>query len=121
MTPREIASYDLVPPELARRVRVQRVPWLAPGIHGMTVGRLILVLRDDDRSGERTLLAHELVHVKQYAELGAARFLRQYLSEYCFNLWRLRSHRCAYLAVSFEADARAAAAGWAARRESHCE
>ena len=116
LTPREIAAYDLVPPELARRARVQVVPLLAPGAHGMTVGRLILVLSDDDQSGKRRLLAHELVHVEQYAGLGAARFLQRYLREYLVNLWRLRSHRQAYLAISLEAEARAAAARWAEER-----
>ena len=112
LTPQEIAAYDLVPADLARRARVQKVPLLAPGSHGMTVGRLILVLRDDDRSGKRTLLAHELVHVEQYADLGIIRFLRRYVREYFANLWRLRNHRQAYLAISFEAAARAAADRW---------
>ncbi|MXZ94472.1 MAG: DUF4157 domain-containing protein [Acidimicrobiaceae bacterium] len=108
----EIARYDLVPPEISRRARVQKVPFLAPGSHGMTVGRLILLLRDDDRSGRRTLLAHELVHVEQYAELGSVRFLQRYFGEYFANLWRLRNHRQAYLAISLEAEARAASERW---------
>ena len=112
LTAQEMARYDLVSSEVSRRARVQKVPLLAPGSHGMTVGRLILVLRDDDRSGKRTLLAHELVHVEQYAELGVVRFLRRYLREYFNNLRRLRSHRQAYLAISFEAEARAAAERW---------
>ena len=115
LTPQEIAGYDLVSPEIARRARVQKVPVLSPGMAGMTLGRLILVLRDGDLSGRRVLLAHELVHVQQYAELGAARFLRRYLREYCANLWRLRSHRRAYLAISLEAEARAEAARWSER------
>ena len=78
----------------------------------MTVGRLILVLRDDDRSGRRVLLAHELVHVEQYDRLGIIRFLRRYVNEYARNLWRLRSHRKAYLAISSEVEARAAAEQW---------
>lgn len=114
LTPQEIAAYDLVPAELARRARVQRVPFLAPGVAGMTVGRLILLLRDDDHSGRRTLLAHELAHVEQYARLGTIRFLRRYVGEYLVNLGRLHSHRRAYLAISLEAEARAAAARWAA-------
>lgn len=120
LTPQEIAGYDLVPAEVARRARVQKVPRLAPGAHGMTVGRFILVLRDDDRSGRRVLLAHELVHVEQYARLGAARFLWRYLREYFANLVRLRSHRQAYLAISAEAEARAAAARWAERTSGGC-
>ena len=109
----EIARYDLVPPEISRRARVQKVPFLAPGSHGMTVGRLILLLRDDDQTGRRVLLAHELVHVEQYAQLGIMRFLRRYLREYFANLWRLRNHRQAYRAISLEAEARSAATRWA--------
>ena len=112
LTAQEIARYDLVPPEISRRARVQKVPVLAPGTHGMTVGRLILLLRDDDRSGQRVLLAHELVHVEQYYRLGTVSFLRRYLREYFANLRRMRNHRRAYLAISFEAEARAAAERW---------
>ena len=82
----------------------------------MTLGRLILLRRDDDRSGRRVLLAHELVHVEQYAELGTARFLWRYLREYVRNLWRLCSHRQAYESSSFEAEARAATDRWTAWR-----
>ena len=117
LTAPEVAGYDLVPVEIARRARVQRVPVLSPGMHGMTLGRLILVLRDDDRTGCRKLLAHELVHVEQYARLGAARFLWRYVGEYFSNLRRLRSHRRAYLAISLEVEARAEAARWAARQD----
>ena len=105
-----------MPPKIARRARVQKVPVLTPGVDGMTLGRLILLRRDDDHSGRRVLLAHELVHVEQYAELGTARFLWRYLHEYALNLWRLRCHRRSYEAISFEAEARAATDRWAARR-----
>ena len=115
LAPVEIAGYDLVPAEIARRARVQKVPVLSPGMAGMTLGRLILVLRDDDLSGRRILLAHELVHVEQYAELGMVPFLWRYLREYFVNLWRLRNHRRAYLAISLEVEARAEAARWAER------
>ena len=115
LTALEIAGYDLVPVEIARRARVQRVPVLSPGMHGMTLGRLILVLHDDDRTGRRKLLAHELVHVEQYARLGVAKFLWRYVGEYARNLWRLCSHRRAYRAISFETEARASAARWADR------
>ena len=91
---------------------MQKVPFLAPATRGMTVGSLILLLRDDDHSGRRTLLAHELVHVEQYGRLGTMRFLRRYAGEYARNLWRLRNHRRAYLAISFEVEARAAAEHW---------
>ena len=114
LTAEEVARYDLVPAEIARRARVQRVPVLAPGMAGMTLGRLILVLRDVDRSGRRSLLAHELVHVAQYAQWGTARFLWRYVREYGINLWRLRNHQQAYKAISCEVEARVAAGSWVA-------
>lgn len=116
LTVEEIDSYDVVPAELAQRVRVQRVPVLTPGFDAMTLGRLVLVRRDDDRTGGSRLLAHELAHVAQYAEVGTVRFLWRYASEYFAKLARLRSPRQAYEAVSFEADARAVTARWARRR-----
>ena len=112
LTAQEIVAYDLVSPDLVRRARVQKVPFLPPGSDGLTVGRLILLLHDDDRSGRRALLAHELVHVEQYARLGIGRFLWRYVSEYARNLGRLRSHRQAYSAISFEVEARVAAEVW---------
>ena len=114
----ELAAYDHVPPEVAARVRVQRAPVPAPGADGMTLGRLILVRRDDpaDRTGRRSLLAHELVHARQWAELGGARFLWRYVGSYAGNLRRLRRHQDAYLAIPLEVEARAEAADWAAAR-----
>ena len=45
------------------------VPVLTPGIAGMTLGRWILLRRGHEH--DRGLIAHELVHVRQWRELGA--------------------------------------------------
>lgn len=110
----ELAGYDLEP-DLASRVRIVRVPFLAPGSSGMTIGRLVFLTSDVDRSGRRELLAHELVHVRQYAETGTVRFLLRYLRDYVRGLVRLRDHRQAYLAIPTEVEARAEAREWARR------
>lgn len=110
----ELARYAL-DPELAQRVRVVQVPFLAPGTSGMTLGRFVLLTSDLDRSGTRELLAHELVHVRQYAEAGVVRFLATYLRDYLRGLRRLRNHRRAYLAIPAEVEARAEARAWARR------
>ena len=113
--PAELAAYDHVPLDVSARVRVIRVPVLPPGADGMTLGRFVLVRRDEgtDRTGQRKLLAHELVHARQWAELGVGPFLRRYLSAYAGNLCRLRRHRAAYLAIPLEEEARAEAERWA--------
>src|SRR5436190_1536926 len=43
----------------------------------MTLGRWVLVRRGHEH--DRGLIAHELVHVRQWRELGAVRFLVRYL------------------------------------------
>lgn len=111
-------AYDHVPPEVAARVRVVRVPVLFPGADGMALDRFVLLRRDDpaDRTGDRELLAHELVHAGQWAELGVARFAWRYLSAYVKHLRRVRRHHDAYLAIPFEEEAREQAARWASSR-----
>ena len=111
----ELDSYDL-DRALAERVRIIRVPFLAPGSSGMTIGRFVLLTSDVDRSGGRELLAHELVHVRQYADAGLIPFLARYLRDYVRGLVRLRSHRQAYLAIPTEVEARREAAQWKRRR-----
>ena len=114
----ERSAYDHVPAAVAGRARVQRVPVLPLDADAMTLGPLVLVRRDEmrHRTGRRELLAHELVHARQWAELGAARFLWRYLGGYATNLRRLRRHHDAYLAIPLEVEARAEVGRWAARR-----
>ena len=111
----EIAAYDVLDPDLARRVRLQKVPVLPRGSSGMTIMRLVLLKSDDDHDGTRKLIAHELVHVRQYAELGYLRFSYRYLRDYFRNLIEHRKHRPAYLPIAAEVEARAEADAWAIR------
>lgn len=118
LTDDEWRAYDHVPAEVAVRARVLKVPVLPPGAGAMTIGRFVLVKRDEagDRTGARELLAHELVHAVQWRQLGFFRFGLRYLGAYVKNLARLRRHRDAYLAIPFEEQARAEAARWEAER-----
>ena len=84
----------------------------------MTVGRMVFLRNDGSHDGSRKIIAHELVHVRQYYELGLLRFLVRYLAEYVRGLARHRRHRAAYHAIRFEEQAYAEAADWFARRES---
>ena len=52
------------------------------------------------------LLAHELVHVEQYRQLGAWRFRWAYLREYMSGRFRNLGHEAAYRDISFERVAR---------------
>lgn len=112
----EKRAYDHVPAPVLDRARVRVVPLLPPGTAGMALGRRVLVRRG--READRALLAHELVHVRQWHERGTVAFLGRYLGAYVRGLVRVRSHRAAYLAIPAEVEARSEAAAWAGRRAS---
>ena len=112
----ELAAFDVLPRALAERARIVRVPFLAPGTSGMTIGRFVFVTSDDVRDGTRKLLAHELVHVRQWHELGSIGFLRRYLASYVRQLMRLRKHHKAYRAITLEVDAYDQADEWSTTR-----
>ena len=118
LTAAELDAYDVLPRALAARVRVQRVPFLAPGTNGMTVGRMVFLRNDGLYDGSRKIIAHELVHVRQYYELGLLRFLARYLIDYGRALGKHRRHRAAYYAIPFEEQAYAEADEWSARRQA---
>ena len=70
----------------------------------MTIGRWVLVRRGHEL--DAGLLGHEVVHVQQWRELGAVRFLTRYLREYARNRLRGMRHWPAYEAISLEVEAR---------------
>ena len=107
------------------RKRVSRVDdhWLwvggpvPPGSVGITVGSLVIVRKSASRgSGFAELLAHEQVHVRQFAELGFARFLARYLKSYARFRLRGYGHWQAYARIPLEVEARVDARS---RQSSH--
>lgn len=105
--PGEWARLDHVPPRDLDRARVVVVPTLIPGIAAITLDRVILVRRGHE--ADRDLLRHELVHVRQWRELGIVRFAWRYLGEYVAARRRGADHHTAYADISFEVEARALA------------
>ncbi len=111
----ELVAYDVLPRALAKRVRVVEVPLLPNGADGMTVGPIIFLRDDRSTEGDRALLAHELVHVRQFAEQGAPRFLLSYVRDYLRGRRRGLGHRQAYLDIEAEQEARAEEDAWRRR------
>ena len=74
-----------------------------PGAAAITIGPVVSVRRR--AAGDERLLRHELVHVRQWRELGFAGFLARYLGAY----FRLRArgypHWAAYRRIPLEAEA----------------
>jgi hypothetical protein len=82
-------------------------------VHGRPAGyvnrhRIYLasLARDEADPEWLALLAHELVHVRQYAELGPWGFRWAYLREYLAGRLQKLGHEGAYRNISFERAAR---------------
>ncbi len=79
------------------------------GIAATTLVRWVFIDPDvlrRDPSVVGKLIIHELVHVRQFSELGLARFFRRYLSDYLRARLRGLDHREAYLQIDLEVEAR---------------
>jgi hypothetical protein len=79
------------------------------GIRAMTLRRTIFVdpaflSESQGRSG--VLLVHELVHVRQWHDLGVLRFLWRYMGGYLRGRLSGLGHREAYLGIELEVEAR---------------
>ena len=105
LSPEAVAAFVHVPEVDRRRARIIVVPKLTPGIAAMTLGAWILVRRGHETN--TGLIAHELVHVEQWREWGATRFLARYLGDYVRLRFAGEPHWRAYAAISFEQEARA--------------
>lgn len=87
--------------------------WLAPvlarGTIAITLGRRIYLGEQLVRGAESevaSIVAHELVHVRQFARHGTARFAWRYLRDYIRNRRRGMTAFAAYQAIPFEVEAR---------------
>ncbi|HVE45151.1 MAG TPA: hypothetical protein VNA57_00190 [Acidimicrobiales bacterium] len=80
-----------------------------PGSAAITLGRLVIVRCAS--AGNERLMRHELVHVRQWAELGVVGFLRAYLGSYFRSRWEGLGHREAYLRIPLEVQAEQEALG----------
>jgi hypothetical protein len=114
----ELASYRHVPRHLAEQVRVLEIPALPGRYVGMTLRNLILLSADVADDGTSSLLAHELVHVRQWHELGRIRFLYRYVRPFIVSLPRTRSWSRSYRAIPAEEEARIEAQRWARSRQN---
>ena len=79
------------------------------GIQAMTVRRWIFVdpgLLNGDRAKLSLLIIHELVHVRQWSDLGVLGFLSSYLRSYLRGRRNGLNHRDSYRAIDLEVEAR---------------
>ncbi|QEC51420.1 hypothetical protein EDD80_10172 [Anseongella ginsenosidimutans] len=66
-----------------------------------------IILRSRALNGNRELIMHERIHLRQQAEMLVIFFYLWYLTEYLLRRLRGNGHMTAYLGISFEREARA--------------
>ena len=103
----------LVAPVDPEQVIVRSAPRIMMGLWGRGISAMTFPNRIyvdpaviTARHGPGVLLVHELIHVRQWRELGVARFLWRYLSDYLGGRIKGLGHRAAYLAIPLEVEAR---------------
>ena len=74
-----------------------------PQAAAITFGRTIIVRRAS--AGNKRLLSHELVHVRQFRELGTVQFMARYVGSYLANRCRGHGHMAAYRRIPLEIEA----------------
>lgn len=74
-----------------------------PGADAITIGSVVVVRRR--AAGDHRLLRHELVHVRQWRQLGYLGFLRRYLGAYLKHRLRGYPHWGAYRRIPLEIEA----------------
>ncbi|MEM7341651.1 MAG: hypothetical protein AAF467_23590 [Actinomycetota bacterium] len=109
----ELASYDVLPRDLARRVQVIRVPDLPGRYTGLSLGRFVFLAVPTPADGRNALLCHELVHVRQWSDQGVVGFSFRYVTDFVRGYIRLRNWNEAYLAIGAEVEARVITLEWA--------
>lgn len=114
----EIDSYDVLPADLAARVRIVKVPVMPGRYLGMTLGRTVLLRRHEPDDGWSRLIAHELTHVRQWTELGLFGFGARYLGNFVKGLVGTRSWNKAYRQIALEQEARDITEEWQRRRNT---
>jgi tRNA-dihydrouridine synthase len=85
-----------------------RLLWRS-GVRGVTLWRVVLAdpeMFDEEPGRLARFVIHELVHVRQFAELGYFRFMFRYIREYLQGRIGGQDHRTAYLAITAEEEAR---------------
>lgn len=111
LDPRLVASrlalptVDEVPVRIAPRW--MRAAWRGP-LSGMALPWGIYVTPESlagDARRRALLVAHELVHIRQWQRLGVGRFLRLYLGDYLRGRRQGLDHHGAYRAISLEREA----------------
>ena len=112
LTDAERRSYAHVDVATRDRARIRSLPWMPGAFQGITLGRNVFLAKEQPDDGTSVLIAHELVHVEQWANRRPLGFLRWYLADFAKNLVAKRHWMRAYRAIEAEEEARKRTQYW---------
>ena len=112
----ERSSYSHVRSDVLDRTRIKTLLWMPGTFQGITLGRHVFLTTPELDDGSSRLIAHELVHVQQYADGGVLRFFLRYLVDFSRCLRLQRKWMPAYRDIPVEAEARALTTQWIRQR-----
>jgi hypothetical protein len=98
--------------------RLCRIDAITLGTHIFVASRLITFEQFNRPKLPGALVAHEVVHTRQYLKEGTLRFLVTYVGAFLRGIWRMRNHRPgslrqSYLSIPYEEEAIRTAASYA--------
>jgi len=94
------------------KVKIKYSHWYVKliGMGGFTLYPWIMLAQsreelEADSEWFRTLIKHEMIHIKQVREKGWVKFYFTYLWEYATNFIKSRNRNRAYMDISYEVEA----------------
>lgn len=109
----EIDLYrTVIPAGLARKVWLVQLPTIPGPYSGLTIANLVIIDHHLPPGTPSALLAHELVHVRQFHDKGILRFTFDYNKAFAVGLVTERRWSRAYRAIPAEVEARSETTRW---------
>lgn len=116
LTKEEIIAYDFVPKNVINQVKIINIPNIMGTFKGLTIGKYIFISKKIPCDGSSHLIAHELVHVRQWNELGIIGFTVKYLSDFFSKLIKHKNWINAYSEIILESEARDISQKWSEQK-----
>ena len=113
ITPAEAEVYrTVIAADLARKVWLVQLPAIPGPYSGLTIAKVVIIDRPLPPGTPSALLAHELVHVRQFHDQGILRFTLGYNKAFVAGLVTKRRWSKAYRAIPAEVEARSETTRW---------
>lgn len=113
ITPDEAEVYrTVIAADLARKVWLVQLPAIPGPYSGLTIAKVVIIDRQLPPGTPSALLAHELVHVRQFHDRGILRFTLEYNKSFVAGLLTKRRWSKAYRAIPAEVEARSETTRW---------